>query len=197
MNNEMRENKMSITKIVITGGPCAGKTTGMSWIQEAFTERGYRVLFIPETATELISGGVAPWTCSENVEFQKCLIGLQLEKEKTFEQAATTMSEDKILIVCDRGAIDNKAYMSESDFETVLKYIGTNEVELRDSYDAVFHMVTAAKGAEEFYTTANNTARTETVEEAAEMDDKLIAAWTGQSQRKQRPNSPFSGLTFT
>ncbi|MBR3787221.1 MAG: AAA family ATPase [Firmicutes bacterium] len=180
---------MSISKIVITGGPCAGKTTGMSWIQEAFTERGYKVLFIPETATELISGGVAPWTCSENVEFQKCLIGLQLKKESTFEQAAMTMAEEKILIVCDRGAIDNKAYMSGSDFELVLEYIGTNEVELRDGYDAVFHMVTAAKGAEEFYTTANNTARTETVEEAAEMDDKLIAAWTGHPHLRIIDNS--------
>lgn len=53
------EKKKSISKIVITGGPCAGKTTGMSWIQNAFTERGYTVLFIPEIATELISGGGA------------------------------------------------------------------------------------------------------------------------------------------
>ena len=52
-------------------------------------------------------------------------------------------------------------------------------MELRDSYDAVFHLVTAAKGAEKFYTTANNAARTETVEQAAALDDKLIAAWTG------------------
>lgn len=38
------KKKMIICKIVITGGPCAGKTTGMSWIQNAFTERGYTVL---------------------------------------------------------------------------------------------------------------------------------------------------------
>lgn len=61
----------------------------------------------------------------------------------------------------------------------MLEAIGSNEVELRDSYDAVFHLVTAAKGAEQFYTTANNAARTETVEQAAALDDKLIAAWTG------------------
>ena len=30
----------NVSKIVITGGPCAGKTTGMSWIQNAFVERG-------------------------------------------------------------------------------------------------------------------------------------------------------------
>ena len=69
--------------------------------------------------------------------------------------------------------------MDEIEFAEVIKFIGTNEVELRDNYDAVFHLVTAAKGAEEFYTTANNSARTETVEEAAVLDDKLISAWTG------------------
>ncbi|MBE6683312.1 MAG: hypothetical protein E7595_04055 [Ruminococcaceae bacterium] len=170
---------MQITKIVITGGPCAGKSTAMSWIQNAFTQIGYTVLFVPETATELITGGVAPWTCGTNAEYQKCQMRLQIEKEKIFEQAARTMTADKILIVCDRGALDNKAYMTETEFAEVMSFIGSNEVALRDSYDAVFHLVTAAKGAEEFYTTANNTARTETVEEAAELDDKLISAWTG------------------
>ena len=173
------EKKKSISKIVITGGPCAGKTTGMSWIQNAFTERGYTVLFIPETATELISGGVAPWTCGSNGEYQKCQLKLQMEKEKVFEYAARTMDSEKILIVCDRGALDNKAYMTDTEFAVAANYVGANEVELRDGYDAVFHLVTAAKGAQKFYTTANNTARTETLEEAAALDDKLIAAWTG------------------
>ena len=65
---------MEITKIVITGGPCAGKTTAMNRIQGEFTKLGYTVLFVPETATELITGGVAPWTCGTNVEYQKCQI---------------------------------------------------------------------------------------------------------------------------
>jgi len=69
--------------------------------------------------------------------------------------------------------------MNEIEFAETLRFIDSNEIELRDNYDAVFHLVTAAKGAEEFYTTANNTARTETVEEAAALDDKLISAWTG------------------
>jgi CYTH domain-containing protein len=89
------------------------------------------------------------------------------------------MAAEKILIVCDRGALDNKAYMTDLEFACVLGALGCNEVELRDNYDAVFHLVTAAKGAEKHYTTANNTARTETVEQAAALDDKLIAAWTG------------------
>lgn len=170
---------MNITKIVITGGPCAGKTTAMSWIQSNFTKLGYTVLFVPETATELITGGVAPWTCGSNADYQKCQMTLQLEKEKIFEQGARSMPVEKVLIVCDRGALDNKAYMTDLDFSCVLASLGCNEVELRDNYDAVFHLVTAAKGAEKFYTTANNAARTETIEQAAALDDKLISAWTG------------------
>ena len=100
---------MEITKIVITGGPCAGKTTAMSWIQNAFTQKGYTVLFIGETATEFIRGGVAPWTTGTNVDYQKCQMRLQIEKERLFEQAARTMKADKVLLVCDRGALDNRA----------------------------------------------------------------------------------------
>ena len=183
------EKTMQITKIVITGGPCAGKTTAMSWIQNNFTNQGYRVLFVPETATELISGGVAPWTCGSNVDYQKCQMKLQLEKEKIFTQGAASMKAEKVLMVCDRGALDNKAYMSELEFACVLEALGCSEVELRDNYDAVFHLVTAAKGAEQFYTTANNAARTESVEQAAALDDKLIAAWTGHPHLRIIDNS--------
>lgn len=187
----LREEKQmpEIIKIVITGGPCAGKSTAMSWVQNTFTQMGYTVLFVSETATELITGGVAPWTCGTNADYQKCQMKLQIEKEKVFCEAAATMPANKILIVCDRGTPDNKAYMDELEFYSVLKAIGINEVELRDNYDAVFHLVTAAKGAVEFYTTANNSARTETVEEAAEMDDKLISAWTGHPHFRVIDNS--------
>ena len=82
---------MSITKIVITGGPCGGKSTAMSWIQNAFSAMGYRVLLVPETATELITGGVAPWTCGTNADYQKCQMRLQLDKEAVFLAGAKSM----------------------------------------------------------------------------------------------------------
>ncbi|MBE6869759.1 MAG: hypothetical protein E7494_13550 [Ruminococcus albus] len=180
---------MEIVKIVITGGPCGGKSTAMSRIMKEFDKLGYTVLFVPETASELIGGGVAPWTCGSNVDFQKCLFALQLEKERIFQRAASTMGKDKYLIVCDRGALDNKAYMSKEEFTEVLDSIGMKEVELRDNYDAVFHLVTAAKGAEKFYTLSNNSARTETPEQAREIDEKLIASWTGHPHLRVIDNS--------
>ena len=178
-----------ISKIVLTGGPCAGKTTALSWIQNNLPRYGYTVLFVPETATELITSGIAPFNMNSNLDFQKCLMRLQLEKEHVFKQAAENMPAEKVLIVCDRGAMDNKTYMTDEEFRQVCAGLGLNEVELRDSYDAVFHLTTAAKGALEAYTLSNNKARSETPEQAAAIDDKLIAAWTGHPHLRVIDNS--------
>lgn len=167
-----------ITKIVITGGPCAGKTTALERIRSIFSEKGYTVVFIPETATELIPGGIAPWTTYTNQDFQHCLLMLQCEKEKYFTWGAERLKGgDRILLVCDRGAMDNKAYTYNDEFSNILNFLNTTEEALLSRYDAVFHLVTAAKGAEKFYTLANNNARYETIEEARALDDRLIDAW--------------------
>lgn len=180
----------SVTKIVITGGPCAGKTTAMSRIQDEFSKKGYYVIFVPETATELINSGVAPWTLETNVDYQICQIKLQMEKERIWSLAAQKVANaEKILIVYDRGIMDNKAYMTDAEFSKVLLDLGLNYTEIRDRYDAVFHLVTAAKGAEEFYTLSNNTARKESPEEAARLDDLTIAAWAGHPHLRAIDNS--------
>ena len=168
----------NLTKIVITGGPCAGKTTALSKLEKHFTGLGFRVIFINETATELILNGIAPQV-GKSTDFQTTLLCVQRSKERLYKEWANRLSDDKVLIVCDRGTLDNKAYMTNDDFLSVLSQLQLSEIELRDNYDAVFHLVTAANGAEEFYTTANNKARTEGIPEAIALDDKLIAAWTG------------------
>lgn len=53
-------------------------------------------------------------------------------------------------------------------------------MQLRDRrYEAVIHLVTAAQGAEEFYTNSNNEARYEGMEDAKNLDQKLVNAWVG------------------
>ena len=184
------KSERQITKIAITGGPCAGKSTALSWINEEFTKKGYKVLFIPETATELITGGVAPWTCETDIDFQTAILKLQLAKEEIFEEVAQHLYDaQKVLIVCDRGTLDGKAYIEKHNFDKILNNLHLTETQLKDSYDAVFHLVTAAKGASEFYTLANNSARTETIEEAIANDDKIISAWTGHSHFRVIDNS--------
>lgn len=174
--------------IVITGGPCAGKTSALKEIYENFSKIGYKVLIIPETATELILAGITPMDIG-NVNFQKILLKKQVNKEKLFAEAALNMSNDKILILCDRGVLDGKAYMSEIEFNNLLKDIGLNEIQLRDCYHAIFHLVTTAKGAENAYTLENNSARSESLEKARELDSKIIDAWSGHPYLKIIDNS--------
>ncbi len=168
---------MEIIKIVITGGPCAGKTEAMNLIKDTFSKRGYVVLFVPETATELITGGVCPWTTGTNLDYQICQCKLQAYKENIFLEAISTMPQDKFLLVCDRGMFDNRAYMTEEEFKICLEKLNTTEEEVNKSYDAIFHLETAAKGLEQYYTLENNVARYETVDEAAALDDRLLKAW--------------------
>ncbi len=180
---------MQITKIVVTGGPCGGKSTAVSWVRKAFTEMGYHVLFIPETATELFVGGVPLFSHGHTMSFQMCNLSLQLEKERVFLEAARGLEADKVLIVCDRGAMDNKAYMTPENFNKALAACGLTEEALYSAYDAVFHLVSAAKGAEKYYTTENNAVRTETPAEAAALDDRVIAAWQNHPYFYQIDNS--------
>lgn len=168
-----------IYKVVITGGPCAGKTTALNHIKEAFEKRGYTPIFCPETATELISGGVAPWTCTTNVEYQHCQLRLQHAKEQVFWEAANHMPPEKMVIIFDRAFLDNKVYMTDEEFAGLLEEMGFQEESTRNWYDAVFHLETAAKGDESTYTLSNNEARYETAAQACELDDKLIKAWRG------------------
>jgi predicted ATPase len=169
---------MKVIKIVVTGGPCAGKSTALAHIKERAESLGFRVLTVSETATELIGGGVAPWTCGRNAQYQDCHIRLQLAKEAAFASAAATMDATRMLIVCDRGLLDNKAYMTDAEFAEILSELGMTEQQWIDRYDAIFHLVTAALGAEAFYTTANNSARIETVEEARALDARVREAWS-------------------
>ena len=189
LNNQTQEKEINIAKIVITGGPCAGKTTALNWLNNYFSKRGYAVLFIPETATELISNGITPWNSLSNYAYQYSQMKLQKIKEEIYYEAAKSLNNSKVLIVCDRGMLDNKAYMEPFEFKRILKDLNTNETKERDSYDAVFHLVTAAKGKEEFYTLSNNKARKECLKEARISDDKIISAWTGHPHFRVIDNS--------
>ncbi len=176
---------MLFKKIVLTGGPCAGKTTAISRIEQDLIEKGYRVFIVSESATELIKGGVRPFgDNSINLfDFQDLIINYQLSKESIYEKAANLLN-CKCVLIYDRGVIDNKAYIGQDLFNELLKKNNLNELKLTDNYDMIIHLVTAALGAEKFYTLENNNARTETKEEAIELDRKTMNAWVGHRNLK-------------
>ncbi len=170
-----------ITKVVLTGGPAAGKTTLISRILKEFEQDdGWRVITIPETATELISGfGIKPFGgCMSMLEFQDFVIADQLHKEKLALDAAQLVPEENVLLLYDRALMDDKAYVSDEDFARVLaRFGGRTEERVLKNYDLVLHLITCAKGAEFAYN-LGNAARTESIEYAREMDDRTLRAWS-------------------
>lgn len=172
-------------EVVISGGPCGGKTSAMAYLQEHLTQLGYRVLIVPEVATMFITGGVADMVYLAinrpdiYLDVQVNITLAQVEQRKRFLSLAEAFPEEKVIILHDRGPMDNRAYMSDGQFEAVMAETALGYPELRDSYDAVLHLVTAARGAEEAYTLENNAARQETPEQAREMDERTLNAWIG------------------
>ena len=98
-----------------------------------------------------------------------------------FDFAASTITKNTV-IFSDRGLMDGKAYCSDHVWQGVLDEINENPVYLWDRrYEAVIHLVTAADGAEKFYTGENNVARYEDVDAAKIVDKKLQNAWIGHN----------------
>lgn len=55
---DSQQKKRKIWKLVLTGGPCGGKTTGQTRLSTFFENLGWKVYRVPEMATILIPGGV-------------------------------------------------------------------------------------------------------------------------------------------
>lgn len=185
-------------KVVITGGPGAGKTEIMSHLTQTLEERGYKVFVVPETPTELILNGIRPCSNISLVEFQNFVLDKQLSKEKLYDEAAKYYDEDKVIIFYDRGILDACAYVDKSPtFEKMLNKRNLTFSDVYAKYDAVIHLVTAANGAREFYQwndpskkeCGNNAARSESPDEACIKDEKTLNSWIGHPHLRVFDNS--------
>lgn len=187
-NKRSRQKQVSL--IVVTGGPCGGKTTIMKHLKKKLTRAGFVVLVVSEAATEFINAGLRPGETISYEDFQEHIINYIIEKENRFRKAAKDMFANKIVILCDRGTMDSRAYISERMFRTIIKRLRTSIPHIRDiRYDAVVHLVTAAIGAPSAYTTRNNKARRETAEEAEKLDHRTLHAWLGHPHIKRIDNA--------
>lgn len=168
-------------KVVLTGGPCAGKTTAKALILERFSSQ-MNVVCLPELASMTFKSGIkinpATYNFEELVLFTKEFVAMQLKMEDYFERLSHN-SDGPTLLVCDRGACDTFGYCSLEVRTQVLQELGVTFHELSSSrYDMVLHLVSCANGAPQFYNTDND-ARFETVEEAVECDKRIQAVWKG------------------
>ena len=164
-----------IYKIALTGGPCAGKTTALREIWLFLRKKGYNVVIVPETATELINGGITPSEIGQ-ITFQKNLLELQIKKEEIFTKSCKQLNKD-VVVVFDRGVLDGKAYLADEEYEQILDELNLDENELINFYDAVIFLDSAAMSNDNIYSTSNNPARNETAKEARKINIRTQEVW--------------------
>lgn len=184
-------------KVCFTGGPGGGKSSAQSVVTQLMEDRGYKVLFCPETATELILNGIVPGDKISLEEFQSFVLDKQLAKEKLYDNIADYYDKDKLIIIYDRGLCDQMAYIDKTKFEALLHNRGMSLSDAYAQYDCVFHLVTAADGALQYYQwndpskedVGNNAARSESPEQAIEKDAITKEAWVGHPHLRVFDNS--------
>lgn len=169
-----------VFKIALTGGPCSGKTTSLKFIVDKFSSE-FKVYTVPECASMIFSSGVtivpANFNEDSHTVFTKGICRMQMDLERFFEEQAQYEEKD-VIIITDRGVLDNFAFCSEKVKQRVYEETGWDEnFTCFDRYDQVIHLVTAAQGAEKFYTLENNVARSETPEMAKQCDKRLHEEW--------------------
>lgn len=193
-------------RVVLTGGPCAGKSTVMTDLTQLLREKNFLVFTMPEIATEMFNwsdgkmwedyGEDGPDGDKRWAELQISLTRVQIVIEDSINQMMLRSLARRrrglnpprgAVFLLDRGVVDNLAYCSKEAWAIVLEELGTTTARLRDTrYDHVIHLVTAANGAEQYYTLVQAeggagelSARMETSAEARQLDLKTQKAWQG------------------
>ncbi len=158
-------------RIVLTGGPGAGKTAVLELIRQHFC-RHVRVL--PESASILFGGGFprgGPVGALRAA--QRAIYHVQRELE-----AASAAEADPAILLCDRGTVDSAAYWpAPGDLFTA---VGTRAEDELGRYRAVIHLRVPSADAGYDH---SNPLRIESAAEAATIDLRIAEAWQGHHRR--------------
>lgn len=166
-------NNGKIKKIVLTGGPCAGKTTITQVISHVFREE---ITVLPESASMLFSAGFPRWseTCARK-STQKAIYHVQRELEACF----SIHFPEKILVL-DRGTVDGAAYWPEGTDE-FFRALNTTITQELACYDFVLYLESASE-KDYLVHKKNNPNRFESWEEARKLDEETQKLWSQHPQ---------------
>jgi len=165
--------------IVITGGPCAGKSTIIDRLKQDFNA----YYFIPEVATMLLESKAYPmpdpWTQEWQDGFQEKIVTTQLLLEKT----TLSLSENKFIIL-DRGVLDGAAYM-EGGVKEFCNRFNLIEKEVLNRYHSVIHLESLSTMSPKMYEELlkTNEQRFETLEQAQHRERMTQEVWKNHPKR--------------
>ena len=155
--------------MVLTGGPCAGKSTVLHEIQ---THYGDQVVITPEAATILLASSLpAPktWSLEWQDDFQAAVAKLQQEIEI---QTADLKAD---LAIYDRGLLDGAAY-TPGGIKRFCRRYGVQIEKL--AYNQIIHLESLATARPELYGNSNNPHRFEGLAQAQDLEHKTRKAWS-------------------
>lgn len=158
-------------RIVVTGGPGGGKTTAADLFRR---EIGSRIVVVPETATLLFAGGFPRPSPDNHHDAIKSAQKAIFHTQRGLEDLHAAEYPDRLLI-CDRGTLDGGAYWPDGADDYFASVGSTRDDELA-RYDAVLFFETAALGGHGFE--SENRFRTESQDEAVDLDARLRALWS-------------------
>jgi hypothetical protein len=110
-----------VVRIVLTGGPCAGKSSALEHLRMAATSRGFDVMTAPEVATVIFNSGYKfplPTEArfeAQRLEFQAAVARLQLQMERNL-LALVALTGRPTIMVYDRGVLDGKGYLNDEEW---------------------------------------------------------------------------------
>lgn len=166
-----------IPRIVLTGGPCGGKTTALQYLKQHLPAQGVTPVFVPELATAMFDAGVR-WPDVAHHEpsafrFQAQMIKSQITNEDMYYSFVSLLPGKNKVLVCDRGTVDNMVYARDEWHEDILSQVGSLGF-LKRRYDQIIHLNTLAYGGE-YHT--DNVARYESAEDACRTDARTWEMW--------------------
>uniref|UniRef100_A0A7S2S009 NadR/Ttd14 AAA domain-containing protein n=1 Tax=Mucochytrium quahogii TaxID=96639 RepID=A0A7S2S009_9STRA len=190
--------KGRIFQIVLTGGPCAGKSSSMEYLADRLMDLNYDVYLVPEVPTLLLNGGcVYPGMDGGErlITFEANLIELQLQMEQSFYNIAQSTGRPSIILY-DRGLLDVAAYLPRNLWHNILNYnqwLRDGMLGVLERYDLILHLVTAANGAHKYYHSRSHRQDDISIETALEMDEKIQESYRGHPRHLIVDNSTDFG----
>jgi hypothetical protein len=165
------KNQHQGRRVVLTGGPGAGKTAVLELVKHYFCKH---VDVLPESASLLFGGGFPRGkSVGARAAAQRAIFHVQRELE-----AVAEVEGNPAITLCDRGTVDGRAYWPGPD--DFWHGVGTGRLEEFRRYEAVIHLRTPPP--DEGYN-HENPVRIESPAEAAAIDARILEAWEGHPRR--------------
>jgi predicted ATPase len=155
-------------RVVLTGGPGAGKTAVLELVHQSFCEH---IRVLPESAGIVFGGGFPRGVGLElRRAAQRAIFHVQRELEAAGDIGAPPV------VLCDRGTVDGGAYWPGPG--ELWSAVGTTLAHEVARYDCVIHL-RVPRGP----INRSNPLRVESPLEAQVIDDRIAALWDGHPHR--------------